>query len=212
MLVGNPISCTSDLVAYTYAQLVALFISIDFVLLFQIAIPALCSLLVAVAAFLTFESFVRACLQLVETLSVTLLYICGAPGILAFSLVMPLRRCLKPATNLYDEEPAVPIFDQEIFRKLTRRSCAYESTSTPEGTEMTPAERVDSALTELGVPLYATDEQIRQAYRRLLKQYHPDFFENAPIETRERARKMSLKVRGAYDTAIGRRLPMAAEH
>jgi DnaJ-domain-containing protein 1 len=54
----------------------------------------------------------------------------------------------------------------------------------------------------LGVASSATEDEIRHAFRRLAKLWHPDLFVNAPAELRDRAERRMRAVLRAYD-ALG---------
>lgn len=53
----------------------------------------------------------------------------------------------------------------------------------------------------LGVNESATDDEIKNAYRRLVKQYHPDRFEHGSKEQAQAAEKLK-QVNAAYDTIV----------
>ncbi len=52
----------------------------------------------------------------------------------------------------------------------------------------------------LGVPRSATEEQIKDAYRRLAKQYHPDQYANSPLA--ENANRKMQEINEAYDAIM----------
>lgn len=52
----------------------------------------------------------------------------------------------------------------------------------------------------LGVPPYATEQEIKDAYRKLAKKYHPDGYENNPLS--DLAREKMQEINWAYDTII----------
>src|SRR5262249_60637038 len=54
----------------------------------------------------------------------------------------------------------------------------------------------------LGVASETSDEQIRQAFRRLGKLWHPDHYMHAPAEMRDRAERRMRAILRAYE-AIG---------
>ena len=49
----------------------------------------------------------------------------------------------------------------------------------------------------LGVPRNASDEDIKKAYRKLAKQYHPDNYANSPLK--DQASEKMKKINEAYD-------------
>lgn len=51
----------------------------------------------------------------------------------------------------------------------------------------------------LGVNPSATKEEIKKAYRELVKQHHPDKFTNAPEEERAYHEKRIKEINEAYD-------------
>ena len=59
--------------------------------------------------------------------------------------------------------------------------------------------------TVLGVPEQAGKDVVREAYHRLVKQYHPDRFANAdlPNEVKEYLNAMSRRINSAYATLSG---------
>ena len=52
----------------------------------------------------------------------------------------------------------------------------------------------------LGVPKTATQDEIQSAYRKLMKQWHPDKFTNATDDKKKEAEEMSRKINEAYAT------------
>lgn len=62
----------------------------------------------------------------------------------------------------------------------------------------TPSLRSQHAKT-LGLNEYATDEEIKLQYRKLVKQHHPDRFARSSKEEQERAHKRFLEIQHAYD-------------
>jgi len=57
----------------------------------------------------------------------------------------------------------------------------------------------------LGLSREASDEQVDQAYRRLMSQYHPDKVAGAAPELREQAEKRAREINAAYDRIMAQR-------
>lgn len=50
----------------------------------------------------------------------------------------------------------------------------------------------------LGLPLHASSQEVKQAYKQLVKRCHPDlFFDNPPL--RQKAQELLTKINQAYD-------------
>ena len=203
METGRILSVLTGAVNYVIDAFAELFL-IDYVALFFLVAPYLCWALVGASALLIVELCVRSFLKTGEATVLSFLYLFGIPGMVAAPL---FKKHKKTATEILEDESLfiTPIDWSKFHRLAWRRSESYASQRDP--LAPTAAQKVDTALIELGVPLTATDDEIQRAYRRLLLQYHPDFFSKAPEATKERARKMTLKIRSAYDTAIGKRVP-----
>ncbi|MDH7454028.1 DnaJ domain-containing protein [Luteimonas composti] len=65
--------------------------------------------------------------------------------------------------------------------------------------------RGGAAYRALGLDQDASDEEIDQAYRRLMSQYHPDKLAGAAPELREQAERRSREINAAYDRIRQRR-------
>lgn len=65
--------------------------------------------------------------------------------------------------------------------------------------------RGGAAYRALGLEHDASDEEIDQAYRRLMSQYHPDKLAGAAPELREQAERKSREINAAYDRIRQRR-------
>lgn len=61
------------------------------------------------------------------------------------------------------------------------------------------------AYRALGLNQEASDEQVDQAYRRLMSQYHPDKVAGAAPELRAQAEKRAREINAAYDRIKARR-------
>ena len=181
-------------VAYNIPALTAGLSSIDFTPLILAILNFLPWLILSASLLLIIETLLTYTLRVTEGVLLSVLYLCAIP----WFLISPwmVRGPLKSTTvddNASSQQHG-PSSSQQKYEHFT--SLPSES----------PAEQIDCALIDLGVPLSATDAEIRRAYKNLMKQYHPDFFVTAPKNTQERARRMTLKVRKAYDTAIGKKV------
>lgn len=61
-----------------------------------------------------------------------------------------------------------------------------------------PAAAPDPYAT-LGVSSSASDEEVEQAYRRAMSEYHPDRVQNAAREIRDLAGQRAREINGAYE-------------
>gem|GEM_PF-6918405 len=181
-------------VAYNIPALTDGLSSIDFTPLILAILNFLPWLILSASLLLIFDVCLRYALCMTESVLVSVLYLCAIPWFLISPWIV--RGPLKSTTvdDSASSQQQGSSSSQQKYEHFT--SLPSES----------PAEQIDCALIDLGVPLSATDAEIRRAYRNLMKQYHPDFFATAPKNTQERARRMTLKVRKAYDTAIGKKL------
>ena len=97
-------------------------------------------------------------------------------------------------------------------RQQTRRTRVVESSSTFESWEdftkryniREPQGELNSeraqAFIVLGVTPLATEPEIRKAYRRLIKRYHPDRSMHVPAAERELLKNATVRIRQAYET------------
>jgi DnaJ-domain-containing protein 1 len=58
---------------------------------------------------------------------------------------------------------------------------------------------VDDPYATLGIAAAASDEELEQAYRRRMSEYHPDRVANAAAEIREMADRRAREINQAYD-------------
>lgn len=215
MLIGYLVSMSGDsvltgllnFITYGTGELFDFLVSLDPQVLFVAIYPYLNLVVVGAAAILVFEAVIKGAIQTGEAFLVTLLYLLGLPGIILGCLFVKRRSRLaedaeRLAAGTAQQEKAPLLLDLRLFRRLSWREEQEEELQA----RLSPEQKVDTALIELGVPLSATDEEIRRAYRKLVLDNHPDLMPRAPAATRERARKMTMKIRCAYDTAMGRRL------
>ena len=63
-----------------------------------------------------------------------------------------------------------------------------------------PTPPVADAYATLGVSASASDEEIEQAYRRKMSEYHPDRVANAADEIRALAETRAREINAAYET------------
>jgi hypothetical protein len=69
----------------------------------------------------------------------------------------------------------------------------------PERPEPPPAPANDDPYAILGVPPRASDEELEQAYRRRMSEYHPDRVASAAKEIRDMADQRAREINQAYD-------------
>jgi len=62
------------------------------------------------------------------------------------------------------------------------------------------APAADDPYAMLGVAPAASDEELEQAYRRLMSEYHPDRVANAAKEIRDIADRRTREINQAYDS------------
>jgi hypothetical protein len=91
--------------------------------------------------------------------------------------------------------------------RIEEASCSFESWeefsrrfTMSEKRHSGPRSEVDKALMVLGVTSLATEQEIRKAYLRLVKRYHPDHFMHAPASEQEHLKNTTVRIRQAYDT------------
>lgn len=67
------------------------------------------------------------------------------------------------------------------------------------GEEQHKSSDLEQAFSMLGVTPLATPPEIRRAYRRLMKRYHPDHSMQAPQSEREHLKDATIRIRQAYE-------------
>ena len=72
------------------------------------------------------------------------------------------------------------------------------------GEEQQKRPDLEQAFSVLGVTPLATPPEIRRAYRRLMKRYHPDYSMQAPPSEREHLKNATIRIRQAYETLTER--------
>lgn len=95
--------------------------------------------------------------------------------------------------------------------RIEEASCSFESWeefsqrfNMSEKKHSGPRSEIDRALMVLGVTSLATEQEIRRAYLRLVKRYHPDHFMHAPASEREDLQNTTVRIRQAYETLTSR--------
>ncbi len=68
-----------------------------------------------------------------------------------------------------------------------------------------PDDPLDGAYRTLGIERGASPEEVDQAYRRQMAQYHPDKVAGAADEIRALAEKRAAEINAAYDAVTGGR-------
>ena len=100
---------------------------------------------------------------------------------------------------------------QKLKQKLNNPNCQYGSaqttsqsqknhTSTQKASPNSPTNEDKKArfYAILGLPLDASSQEVKQAYKKLVKRCHPDlFFDNPPL--RQKAQEILTKINQAYD-------------
>jgi DnaJ like chaperone protein len=96
-------------------------------------------------------------------------------------------------------------FDRHELDRLLSRITAQSRQSA--GNQYTARTGVNDAYQVLGVPVSATDEEVKKAYRRLLSQHHPDKLvsKGLPEEMLKVATQRTHEIRQAYETIRAKR-------
>lgn len=92
--------------------------------------------------------------------------------------------------NIYEEENADHSNIDEMYEREFGAGSSASSEPQPD-----PEERKHYAALEL--PYGASFEQVKTAYKKLVKKYHPDRFPNNP-EKQKAAEELTQKINGAY--------------
>jgi len=87
-------------------------------------------------------------------------------------------------------------YSDSFKKKKTEQKKTYRQTKRSQPTRKSEFER---ALIVIGVSKNASVAQIKSAFRKLVKMYHPDRFANLSEEERLRAKKRMIKINKAYD-------------
>lgn len=180
----------TDWLMYTLEALAELFDYNRVIEAVQIALPYLAWAGVGASMLLVSNAAGRIAIRAGELVLVALLYLLGLPIILVRSLFAFSAR-LHPATNPFDEEPSVPATDAAPGPPLFSHAPS-------------PPDLLDRALSELGVAPQASDEEIRRAYLKLLREHHPQFLRHVPASTREASHLRLAEARQAYQIALGK--------
>ncbi len=85
----------------------------------------------------------------------------------------------------------------ESWEEFSRRFKMWESSGKHTA-------NIEDALRVLGLTPFASEREIRGAYLRLTKTYHPDHAMHAPQTERERLQNYTIKIRQAYETLTNR--------
>lgn len=75
----------------------------------------------------------------------------------------------------------------------------YSDYSNSYDSQNSQAESIESSYKILGVSPSASDEQVKKAYRTLVKKFHPDMLTNLSKEAQEDAQKRFVKIQEAYE-------------
>ena len=102
------------------------------------------------------------------------------------------RRMLEEAGRVLEAEESI----HEFF------SDNEDSDGEDEDTKPPPKDSLQHCYDLLGIPSTATDEEVKSAYRRKAKEFHPDFAEAAGLSANaiRRAKEEFQKIGAAYDT------------
>ncbi len=80
----------------------------------------------------------------------------------------------------------------------TQTHSQHNSTQNASSNSPTHEERKARFYSILGLPLNASRQEVKQAYKQLVKRCHPDlFFDNPPL--RQKAQEILTKINQAYD-------------
>lgn len=96
------------------------------------------------------------------------------------------------------ERPSGKIVEEDAWESASDHSwCGKDWTQQDAGNEAHDA--LCEAFNTLGLKPSASEEEIRSAYRRLIKRYHPDLYMKASPTEQARVNHIIVRVRHAYD-------------
>ena len=159
----------------------------------QVALPYVAWAAIGAAVLVVFDAALRFTLRAAEASLVLVLYLLGLPIILA-QQALALCDFSGPATNPFDEEPLVPAHPSSYPLHHGSR----------EQPALSAHDLVDRALSDLGVPAHASDEEICRAYLQLVREHHPHFSPHAPATARQASLRKLSELRQAYEIALGK--------
>lgn len=121
-------------------------------------------------------------------------------------LLVAILYAVMPMDLIPDVIPAIGQIDDLLALTaalvlLWRRSQAGRGADLRPAPEPLPEQASDREPHEvLGIPRGAPPERIRNAYRELIAQYHPDKVAHLGPELRETAQRKTLEIQKAYET------------
>jgi DnaJ-domain-containing protein 1 len=89
-----------------------------------------------------------------------------------------------------------------VIRGLGLNEQEWKELASLRGIHEQPSDDGTTHLRTLGLKTGASTEEVRQAYRTLIKQYHPDVYARAPEEFRVLAQRRSIELREAYEALL----------
>jgi DnaJ-class molecular chaperone len=91
-----------------------------------------------------------------------------------------------------------------LYSRAGMRSSARAETRAPEQPKPAASSQMAECYTVLEVPASASDEQIRESYKNLVKVWHPDRFPN-DAKLREKADHKLKQINAAYEKVMAAR-------